>query len=201
MQYYGARAPEFRIVNLLEDGILAFFLAGDSAAAEARLRAMLAAARDIYRAELALVTCSSVTPAVMERLRRDTEIPVLKIDDVMAERALSLGRRLGIAVTFPPTEASSTRLLREASERSGVEVELVPRFIPGAYDALLGGNPERHDGLLLEGLDALAGQDLDAIVLAQVSMARILERAEGRYRIPLLSSLPLSLEAVREALA
>jgi hypothetical protein len=38
-------------------------------------------------------------------------------------------------------------------------------------------------------------------VLAQVSMARVLPKLDGRAKVPVLSSLHTSLEAVRAALA
>lgn len=201
MQYYGASAPEFEITNLLDDGILRLFAAGDFAAVETRLRDLLAVAQSAYGAEFALVTCSAVPRDLMNRLCAETPVPVLKIDAPMAAKAVRTGGRIGVAVTFAPTLDPATRLLTEAAEEIGASVELISRVMPEAYQALLGGNLERHDELLLAGIDQLAGQGVDAIVLAQVSMARILEKAEARVPMPVFSSLQTSLAAIRDRLA
>ncbi len=200
MQYYGAEAPDLEITNLLDDGILRFFRAGDEAASEARLRDLLAVARTIYRAEAVLVTCSAVSRGLVERLRGAAGVPLLKIDDPMAEQAVRTGRRIGVMVTFPPTLETTSRLLEEAARQAGVAVILEPLVTPEAYDALLGGDPDRHDQLLIGGLDRLAAGGVDCLVLAQVSMARILPKIQGRYPMPVLSSLPASLAALRQAM-
>ena len=64
---------------------------------------------------------------------------------------------------------------------------------------LLGGKYERHDQLLLDGLGELAKESLDAIVFAQVSMARLLKKLPATP-MPVLSSLPASLKAIRSTL-
>src|SRR5574341_2358121 len=88
MQYYSAHAPEFEITNGLDDGILRLFAAGNYPAAESRFRDMLAAARGVYRAEAAMITCSAVPKDLMQRLRAAAEMPLLKIDDPMSDQAV-----------------------------------------------------------------------------------------------------------------
>lgn len=199
MQYYGQMAPEFEITNLLDDGVLRFFRGGDLLSAERRFREMLAAA-SAYRAELGMITCSALPKTLMANLRESVAFPLLKIDTPMAEQAVRLGRRIGVVVTFLPTLAPTTDLLKNAAAEAGVTVELSPCVVDEAYAALLGGDPERHDALVLDAIRMLEGRDLDSIVPAQVSMARLLPKIEGRVRIPCLSSLPASLEAVRRSL-
>jgi aspartate/glutamate racemase len=198
MQYYGAEAPEFEIANLLEDGVLRMFSAGDYERAERRLGEMIATARDVYGAELAMITCSAVPRGVMDRLKSCARIPLIKIDDPMAAKAVRAGRRIGVAVTFRPTLEPTLRLLEGAARDAGAQVEWVPAVVPGAYDALLAGDAGRHDALLLGAIDEMAAGGVDAIVLAQVSMARVLPKITAGVRV--FSSLPASLEAVRAAL-
>jgi Asp/Glu/hydantoin racemase len=200
MQFYGAEAPELEITNLLDDGILRSFAAGDVAAPEARFRDMLAVARSAYRAELAMITCSAVPRGLMQKLESTAGFPVLKIDDPMAAMAVRSGGKIGVVVTFEPTLEPTSKLLREAAERAGVSVALVPCVVAEAYRALLGGDPERHDRLMLEAIDKLAAGGVSAIVLAQVSMARLQPKLEGRYQVPVFSSLPSSLDAIRKRL-
>ncbi len=200
MQYYSGAAPGLEITNLLEDGILRLLSAGERQTAMERVGAMVAAARDVYHARAALVTCSSISRSMVEELAPSSSIPLIKIDDPMAEEAVGTGRRLGVAVTFAPTTTPTETLLRDAAARMGAEIETIPHVVEGAYDALLNGNPERHDQLLLAGIGELEKQNVDAIVLAQVSMARILPQVEGRVKVPVLSSLTSSLGALERAL-
>jgi aspartate/glutamate racemase len=200
-QFYGEAAPELELTNLLDDGLLRLLAAGERVTALRRLGEMIAAARDTHGAELALITCSSVTMEMAAELRARLGLPILKIDYPMARLAVRTGRRIGVAATFPPTLVPTGSLLLAAAAEAGAEIELVKEVVPEAYQALLAGDHGRHDELLLGAIERLEGQGADAIVLAQVSMARILPRLEGRARVPVFSSLHTSLDAIRAELA
>lgn len=200
MTFYSKAASELEITNLLDDGILRLLSAKNESTALERLTEMINVAAQIYRTELAMVTCSSVSKEMVEELNEKFELPVLKIDYPMARQAVSAGRKIGIAATFPPTIVPTSKLLSQAADESGLEIEIVKEVAPAAYDALLAGDTAKHDELLLKLIVELARQDVSAIVLAQVSMARILPQLQGRITIPVLSSLQTSLEAIRETL-
>jgi aspartate/glutamate racemase len=70
---------------------------------------------------------------------------------------------------------------------------------PEAYQALLTADYQRHDELLLSVIKRLEQQNVAVIVLAQVSMARILPQLNDGITVPVLSSLHTSLDAIREA--
>lgn len=199
--FYRDNAPELDITNLLDDGILRFFSKGDEGGAEARLQDMLCDVRDAYDAELAMVTCSAVSRSLVARLADATGLPVVKIDDALARQAVAAGSRLGVLVTFPPTQAVTRKLLEDTAAEAGRTLELRFHLMPEAYEALLAGKYDRHDAILLDGIRELARQPLDAIVLAQVSMARILNKLPDTGGIPVLSSLSASLTLIRERIA
>ena len=201
MQFYNEAAPEIEITNLLDDGLLRLLAAGETATVRARLAAMLDGAVRDYRPELAMITCSSVPREMSDSLARDFDFPVLKIDYPMARRAVRAGRRIGVAATFPPTLAPTSKLLREAAAEAGTEIEIVDEVEPEAYKALLAGDAAAHDELLAAAVARLQGRDVSAVVLAQVSMARTLPLIERTARVPVLTSLHTSLEAIREALS
>lgn len=201
MQFYGGRAPELEITNLLDDGLLRLLAAGDKETARRRLSEMLRSAAETYAPELAMITCSSVPLEMSDSLARDFSMPVLKIDYPMARAAVRAGRRIGVAATFPPTLAPTSRLINEAAEEAGVGVEIVQEVEPAAYDALLSNDAATHDRLLLELIERLQSKDVACVVLAQVSMARVLPLVETRAHVPVLTSLHTSLEAIREALS
>ncbi len=200
MAYYSAAAPEYDITNLLDEGILRFFASGNYRAAEWRFRDLISVARHGYRAEAAIITCSSAPLELVEELRAQSEIPLLKIDAPMAARAVRMAKRIGLALTFAATLKPSTELLMRAAEEAGAEIEVIPEVIDSAYNALLSGRPEEHDNLVLSAIDRLEQGSVDAIVLAQVSMARVLPKLDGNYAVPILSSIETSLPALRALL-
>jgi aspartate/glutamate racemase len=199
MQFYAESAPEFEITNLLDDGLLRLLAAKDLETAEARLTDMVRVAAETYGAEAAMVTCSSVSKEMVERIAGRFDLPILKIDYPMARRAVSAGATVGVAATFPPTLGPTRRLITEAAREAGAEVEIIEEVAEGAYDALLAGDAERHDELLLDAVSRLEARGVSVVVLAQVSMARVLPKVGARARVPVLSSLHTSLEEIRGA--
>lgn len=201
MQFYASDAPEIEVTNLLEDGLLRLLAAKERATAMQRLTEMLKAARETYAAEVAMITCSSVSTEMVTELRTRFDLPILKIDYPMAQAAVKAGARIGLAATFPPTMEPTTNLLHTAAAEVGVEIELVKELVPEAYQALLANDLARHDELLLAAIERLAAQGVAAIVLAQVSMARILPLVKAAHlKVPVFSSLHTSLDALRAAL-
>ena len=198
-EFYRDHAPELDSNNLLDDGVLRLFARGAEREAEFRLAEMICVCRDTYGAEMCVVTCSAVSRSMIGRLADTTGIPTVKIDEVLAHQAVGTGTKLGVLVTFPPTRAVIENLLRDAVREDGRQVDLTFKFIPEAYEALLGGKYEQHDQLLLAGISELAREPLDAIVFAQVSMARLLKKLPPTP-MPVLSSLPASLRAIRATL-
>jgi len=73
------------------------------------------------------------------------------------------------------------------------------RIAEGAFEALLKGDGARHDEILKRSIVELANE-VDVVVLAQVSMARLVP-ALGTLRVPVLSSPRSGVEAVKRALA
>lgn len=201
MQFYSQAAPELEITNLLDDGLLRLLAAQDLATTRTRLADMVRVATETYKAELALVTCSSVPLELVVELSAQVRVPIVKIDYPMAQQAVRAGRRIGVAATFAPTLGPTRRLLERAAAEAGVELALIEAVAPAAYDALLTNDLARHDELLTAAVVQLSEQDVATIVLAQVSMARTLPQLAGLVKVPVLSSLHTSLAAVRARLA
>lgn len=196
--HYNAAAPEIRTINLLDDGVMELLGALDMRRAVRRLAEMVEKARTEYRAQAALVTCSAVSRAGMQELRSSTNIPIVKIDEPMARRAAASGRRIGIVATFPATVATTVELIHEAAT---FPIETTHILAADALQALLRGRVEEHDRLLLEAAQRAAAERIDALVLAQVSMARLEPLIRERVRVPVFSSLATSLDEVRALLA
>lgn len=148
-------------------------------------------------ADAVLVTCSSIGPAV-DAGRPFVPVPVLRVDEPMADEAVRLGNRVGVLATLATTLEPTAELVERRAIAAGEEVEVVARVADGAFDALSGGDRGRHDTLVGDALRELAG-DVDVIVLAQATMARVVDALpEGDVSVPVLSSPRLGVQRLAE---
>jgi Asp/Glu/hydantoin racemase len=147
-----------------------------------------------------LVTCSSIGEGVWVA-RELFDVPVLRIDEAMAERAVEIGPRIGVLATLQTTLAPTVRLLEDIAAARGSRREVVSWLCAGAFEAVLAGDGATHDRLVREGLAELGGR-VDVVVLAQASMARVVADLppEGRT-IPILSSPELAIRRAAEVIA
>ena len=152
-------------------------------------------------ADAVLVTCSSMGPAV-EAARARVGRPVLRVDEPMADEAVRLGDRVGVLATLATTLDPTADLVRRRAEAAGRrDVEVVPRLVAGAFDALRAGDAARHDALVADALVGL-GRDVDVVVLAQASMARVARAVPpSRLPVPVLSSPRSGVERLAQVVA
>jgi Asp/Glu/hydantoin racemase len=149
-------------------------------------------------AEIIVVTCSSISPAV-DVARRLVRRPVLKIDEPMAETAVKMGGRIGILATVATTLDPTSTLLREKATESGKGISLFTALCQEAFQAVLRGDTERHDQLIIEkGVELAKG--VDVVVLAQGSMARMTKPLSQQIKVPVLSSPSLFAERLKSML-
>ncbi len=138
-------------------------------------------------ADIIQVTCSTVTPAVA-LARTLVDVPVLPADEAVVRRAVDTYSKIGVIATNPATLSPSTELVRQMAAGSGKTISVDPVLCEGAYEALLWGDSEKHDALVLDHLRGLIDR-VEVVVLAQASMTRITELlGEHEKKIPLLSS-------------
>lgn len=150
-------------------------------------------------ADAVLVTCSSIGAAV-DVARQIVDFPVIRVDEAMADQAVRHGGRIGVAATLRTTLDPTTELLRQRALLAGVDREIEPQLCEGAFEAASSGDGATHDRLVKEGLLALAAR-VDVIVLAQASMARIVDSLPaGAVTIPILSSPASAIEQAGVAL-
>ncbi len=151
-------------------------------------------------ADATLVTCSSIGPAV-DLAAQLHDRPVLRVDRPMAERALAAGSRIAVLATLSTTLQPTADLVRTVAAEHGQEIALSEHLCEGAFEAVMAGNAATHDRIVGEGLTR-AMQGVDAIVLAQASMARVLTTMpEGAVTVPVFSSPELGVERARDVLA
>ncbi|MBL8209540.1 MAG: hypothetical protein JNK87_02455 [Bryobacterales bacterium] len=148
-------------------------------------------------ADAVMVTCSSIGPSV-ENARAIYDFPIFRIDEAMAERAVTMAERVGVAATLRTTLDPTLALLEQTAARAGRNVTFVPRLSDGAFQAVIEGKTELHDNMVTEMLQQLM-QEVDVVVCAQASMARVLPRIDTS-KVPVLTSPELALQRVRERL-
>ncbi|MCP3804602.1 aspartate/glutamate racemase family protein [Allokutzneria sp. A3M-2-11 16] len=135
-------------------------------------------------ADVLLVTCSSIGEAAEQCVG----VPVLRIDEPMCREAVSGGRRIGVLATVSSTLDPTTRSVRRAAASRGVERDIRALLCEGAFDALKEGDTDTHDALVTAAFRRLSAE-VDVIVLAQASMARIVSGlAPDSVTVPVLSS-------------
>jgi Asp/Glu/hydantoin racemase len=139
-------------------------------------------------ADAAMVTCSSVG-AVVEQAGFFVNIPVFRVDQAMADKAVDLGRCIGVAVTLQTTLDPTINLVKNTAAVSAKDVEIVSKLCEGAFEAVIAGDTEKHDKLVRSGLDELR-KNADVIVLAQASMARVAEQMHDSGKSQAILSSP-----------
>lgn len=150
-------------------------------------------------ADVLMVTCSSIGYGA-EEARPFVSQPVLRIDEGMADEAVSSGSRIGVLATLSTTLDPTSALIHARSLAMDRKVEILPRLVDGAFEALSKGDTATHDARVAAELTNLA-RDVDVIVLAQASMARIASgMVEGTINIPVLSSPELGIKRLSSVL-
>jgi Asp/Glu/hydantoin racemase len=163
-----------------------------------RLLSMIESAQQAG-ADAVLVTCSSIGDGVVLG-QKLFDIPVIRVDEAMAEQAVRMGRRIGVMATLRTTLEPTIALLREKAEEAGIEIEIVESLCDGAFDAVLAGDAITHDRILSEAL-RIHMKGVDVVILAQASMARVVKAMpEGSLSMPVLSSPKLAVMQAREVL-
>lgn len=192
--------PECRLVNLIDDGLIFDVAQAGGVTAEIAAR-LLGYYRNAAErgADVILNTCSSVGD-VAEQARPFVPVPIVRIDELMAREAASRYRSVGVVATLPTTLRPTMSLLSREAETAGKAVTLMEGLAEGAYDALVRGGLIEHDRLIRETAERLA-PEVDAIVLAQGSMARMEESLKELTGKPVYSSPRLGVLAVKRLLA
>lgn len=148
-------------------------------------------------ADLIFNQCSSVGEAA-QIAAKCVNIPMLRIDQPMAEKAVNLGKRIAVVGTVTSTMEPSYHIVQQMAEKHQKQVDVVPYVIDGALDLLMTEGQARHNQFVLEKLKEIQ-QHFDVIVLAQGSMA-VLEPELHQISIPVLTSPRLAVESVKELL-
>lgn len=150
-------------------------------------------------ADYIMVTCSSIGAAV-EQSATLSGVPVLRVDQPMADMAVSMGTKVGVVATLPTTLDPTTDLVKRRAEKAGKNIEVISKLCEGAFEALMGGDSATHDRMVASALKELS-QQVDVILLAQASMARVVDQLDEKDKtVPILASPAIAVEYLAKTL-
>jgi Asp/Glu/hydantoin racemase len=191
---------DIKIFNISDDSLIQNTIERDKLTADTSRRVVnyvVSAAE--AGADFILVTCSSIGPAV-ETAAMLVDVPVLRVDQPMADKAVQMGDKIGVIATLSTTLEPTSDLVCRRADLAGKEIELKSRLCEGAFDALMSGKPELHDAAVASALKAFS-QQVDVILLAQASMARVVDQlSDVDKKVPILASPELAVQHLAETL-
>lgn len=147
-------------------------------------------------AEMIMVTCSSIAPGV-DVARKMVSVPVMKVDEPMAEKAVSLSDNIGVMATAKTTMNPSVNLVKEKAAEAKKQVTIHQTLSSEAFDCFLKGDMQTHDRIVKNAAQELKGK-VGVIVLAQASMGHLAEAIQEITGVPVLKSPPLAMDALVE---
>jgi len=194
-----ALLPDYTIMNILDDSMIADIIAAGKLtnAVRRRLYAYYDAACS-SGAEMILNTCSSIGDAVYAA-REIFPVPIVRIDEAMARKAVMEGSRIAVLATLSTTLDPTIRLLEQCAAEAGKKITTISGIAEGAFNALTGGDAATHDRIIAE-TAGKAASDCDIIVLAQGSMARMETGLRELTGKTVLSSPELGIAMVKRLL-
>lgn len=164
--------PDLKIYNIMDDSLLVDTRTYNGMTPTIASRMLnYAKAAENSGAEGIIVTCTSVNEAT-KLIKPLLNIPMINIEEPVAEMAVQNGKKIGILATLPTSPAAIGRVIQEKADEMGKTIEIIPRVAEGAFDVLCAGDRAKHDEMVREELYKLA-QEVDVIAFAQISMSRI----------------------------
>lgn len=188
------KLPNVEVFNIADDSLVkGIIAAGSLTPTISRRVAGYLESAELAGADYIMVTCSSIGPAV-EAAAQQRGVPVLRVDQPMADQAVQTGKRIGVIATLATTLEPTADLISRRAQIAGKQIELTSRLCEGAFDALMSGDGAKHDTIVAAALKELS-QTVEVIVLAQASMARVVDALPAAdKRIPILASPPTAVD-------
>lgn len=193
------KIPGVEVINFVDDSILPQLIdnGGNVKEVEERLIQYAKFAEQVG-ANVILNACSSVGE-VVAIMQDNVSVPIVRIDEAMAEKAVENGQKIGVVATLATTLIPTMNLLKEKANACHKPVEFISEVAEESYQLLLAGDQEGHDHTLAKVLKAMAEQ-VDIVVLAQASMARVVSTLPTELHEKFLSSPELGMKNVSETL-
>lgn len=189
---------DVEVVNILDDSILIDMIHKN--------HVELVEERWLKYAEIAaslgvsavLSACSTVGEFA-ERANEILGIPVYRIDEAMAEKAVAMGQRISIFATLASTLEPTAALIQRKAVKAGKTCTVNPVLVPEAYDELMKGHRDIHNKKIQEAILKHADAS-EVLVLAQASMAPAVDGLAGIDPDKVLTSPKLGIGKLKKDL-
>jgi Asp/Glu/hydantoin racemase len=199
MKMLSEAMPDVRLVNIVDDSLLADVLKeGKVTPAITRRMCHYVLAAEQTGAQAILSLCSTMGDTI-DVTRKLVSIPIMKIDEAMAEKAVAEGEKIGVLATVSTTLDPTIRLIHSKGGDINKQVKTERLLCEGAFQILMSGDNAKHDQMVMEKASSSANR-VDVFVLAQASMARLESQISQRVGKPVFSSPRLCVERVKQML-
>ena len=191
--------PEAEVFNILDDSLIEEVSSNGGLTNKiiSRMCSYFKAAEECG-ADLIFNQCSSVGEAA-DIAAKLVSVPLLKIDEGMAEEAVKIGQTIGVVATVKSTILPSCNLVKTKAKLAGKDVCVKEFLVDGALQVLLKEKDRaKHNRMVKEKIQ-LAEESCDVIVLAQGSMTAILSEL-GDIKKTVLTSPKLGVLKARKVL-
>ena len=196
-QLFAEYLPGHRLINIADDSLIQDVIRANAVTPAVRKRLM-----NYYQsavdagADVIFNTCSSIGDVAITA-RDFVNVPIVKIDDAMARRAVENYTCIGVLATLPTTLDPTARLVWSFAGQLNKTIEIEKGLAEGAFQKLMEGDVQTHDRLIMETAIKLADK-VDVFVLAQGSMAKMQNQITLQTGKPVLSSPLLGIMNVKE---
>lgn len=193
---FSSFAPDIKVYNIVDDSLLAEVSeAGHITPNLVNRMCKYFDTAASLGVDLIFNQCSSVGGAA-EIAANTVDVPVLRIDEPMARKAVQLGHRIAVIATVGSTVKPSCDIVTRVAKEADVDVEVVPYLVDGALNVLMTQGQAAHNALVKDTVKK-AADECDVVVLAQGSMIVLLPDLED-IKKPVLSSPELGVRAAIE---
>ncbi len=188
--------PDIQVQQIIDDSLIREVNAngGPTSGVRRRLYGYYQAAQSLGVCAI-LNQCSSVGE-VADAIAPFIDVPIVKVDEAMARKAVELGPKIGVVATVETTCGPSVRLIEAMAKKAGREIAIDLHLVEGAMMELIQNkNVEKHNAMVLQDIEKAAAQN-DVVVLAQGSMTVLLPLL-GHIKTPVLTSPRLGVEYLK----
>lgn len=186
-QLFAEHLPGHRLINIADDSLIQDVIRANEVTPAVRKRLM-----NYYQsavdagADVIFNTCSSIGDVAITA-RDFVSVPLVKIDDAMALKAVENYSSIGVLATLPTTLDPTARLAEYFAKKLNKKVVIEKGLAEGAFQLLMNGDVQAHDQKIMETALKLADK-VDVFVLAQGSMAKMQDQITKETGKPVLSS-------------
>lgn len=195
------KIDNIEVVNILDDSILGDMIKQNNLEFVEKRWISYAKTLEELGVQAVLSACSTVGE-IAEKANTILNIPVYRIDEAMAIKAVEAGEAgkiICVFATLNSTLSPTAGLIQRKAVELKKEVIVNTILVDSAYEALLSGNKELHDYLIMKSVSQHSG-NADVIVLAQASMASAVTSAETLNESIILTSPVLGIERLKNSL-